>query len=500
MRFSEKSGGVILSYVQMVLNVLVKFIYTPFLLRALGQSEYGLFSLVMSIIGYLSILDLGFGGTVTRYTVKYRAENDKEKLHNLYGTLSAVYIIIGLIALFVCFALNYFSSSLFGETMSDSEISKLKIMLLLVGVNLLFSFPLQISASVIAAYEKFIFKNGINLIRTILQPIVMILLLFLINMKAIGAITVVTIFNFITYFLYYVYSVKKVDFKFSINNFDKDLIRAIVSFSIWMFLMMVFEQLQFNSGQFIIGLFNGTDIIAIWGIAMIFVLNFRSLATAISNVFAPSLMQMYFQKNEEGANAVIYRMIHLQAVILFYILFNYLLFGRPFIELWAGTTYVDAFTCSVIVMIPMTIALILDFCYWSQVADNKFVFRTVTMFSSLIVAFVIIYLLMRVSLLSYSIFMALSIIVGQILFVVVYIKKNMSVSLKEVFRNMGQVVFPLFTVYLLGFFFFKLLDIHIWKNSGILQLITDILFFNVVMTSTTWFFSLNREERAKLHA
>ena len=44
MIFDQKKGGVVLSYGQMVSNVLVKFIYTPFLLHALGQNEYGLFS------------------------------------------------------------------------------------------------------------------------------------------------------------------------------------------------------------------------------------------------------------------------------------------------------------------------------------------------------------------------------------------------------------------------------------------------------------------------
>ena len=80
----QKKWGVILRYIQMISNVVIKFVYTPFLLRALGQNEYGLFSLTMSIVGYLAILDLGFGSTVTRFTVKYRSEGDNQKLYQLY--------------------------------------------------------------------------------------------------------------------------------------------------------------------------------------------------------------------------------------------------------------------------------------------------------------------------------------------------------------------------------------------------------------------------------
>ncbi len=495
MSVSQKKGGVLLSYIQMASNVLVKFIYTPFLLRALGQSEYGLFSLVMSIVGYLAILDLGFGGTVTRYTVKYRAENDKESLYKLYGTLSIVYIAIGILALIICFVLHLAAESLFGATMTNEEIGKLKIMILLVGVNLLFSFPLQISTSVVIAYEKFIFKNGMALLRTLLQPTVMILLLYLVNIKAVGAIVTVTIFNFLTYLSYYIYSVLKLDFKFSLKNFDPGLIKSVLSFSFWMFLLMVFEQLQYNSGQFIIGLFNGTDVIAIWGIAMIFVLNYRSLSSAISNVFAPSLMQKYFQRDEVAANGVIMKMTRLQSVILFYILFNFVLFGSQFIEMWAGPQYSSAYYCSVIVMCPMAIALILDFCYWSQVAKNHFLFRTVTMYSCLIISFVIVYLARGIDLISYALYMALSMITGQIICILIYTKHNLSVSLLEVFKNIIKISFPMLIVCAVFYTMLNVANFHLLESPGFLQLIIDIVVVNVVLVPVTWFLSLNGEER-----
>ena len=62
--------GVILNYVIIALNGLVGIVYTPYMLRMLGQSEYGLYSLAASVIAYLSILDLGFGNAVVRYTAK----------------------------------------------------------------------------------------------------------------------------------------------------------------------------------------------------------------------------------------------------------------------------------------------------------------------------------------------------------------------------------------------------------------------------------------------
>ena len=62
--------GAILGYVNMIVSLLVSFLYTPILLKHLGQSEYGLYALVASIIGYLSVLDMGFGNAMIRFVSK----------------------------------------------------------------------------------------------------------------------------------------------------------------------------------------------------------------------------------------------------------------------------------------------------------------------------------------------------------------------------------------------------------------------------------------------
>ena len=71
--------GAILSYAIIVVNMLVGILYTPILTAKLGQSEYGLYSLVTAVISYLTILDFGFGNAIIIYTTKYRVSKQKEK-------------------------------------------------------------------------------------------------------------------------------------------------------------------------------------------------------------------------------------------------------------------------------------------------------------------------------------------------------------------------------------------------------------------------------------
>ena len=55
------------------------------MLRCLGQSEYGLYSLVASIIAYLTLLDFGFGNAIIRYTAKLRAERKEREQWQMFG-------------------------------------------------------------------------------------------------------------------------------------------------------------------------------------------------------------------------------------------------------------------------------------------------------------------------------------------------------------------------------------------------------------------------------
>ena len=95
---SQLRIGVVLSYINLGIGCLIPFIYTPVMLRILGQSEYGLYSLSNSVINYLTLLTFGFGSTVIRYLSKYRAEDNKEAVQKTFGLFLFLYSIAATLA------------------------------------------------------------------------------------------------------------------------------------------------------------------------------------------------------------------------------------------------------------------------------------------------------------------------------------------------------------------------------------------------------------------
>lgn len=189
--------GAILSYLLIILNNIIGLLYTPFMLRMMGPNEYGLYSLAASVVAYLTVLDLGFANSIIRYTAKFRVENKQKEQDEMFGMFFILYCCVSLLTLIAGICIYFHVDSLFGEKMTIADMDKIRIMILLMIFNLAFTFPMSIWGSIITAYEKFVFQKLINIVRVILNPLVMVMLL-LMGYKAIAMVVVITLFNIIT--------------------------------------------------------------------------------------------------------------------------------------------------------------------------------------------------------------------------------------------------------------------------------------------------------------
>ena len=134
---NQIKAGALLSYITLILNSVIALLYTPFMTFKLGQAEYGLYSLVASIISTLTVLDLGFGNAVIRYTAKLKAENKEKELGKMYGMFFVILSIIAFVSLIIGGVIYFNIDSLFGQSMSEGELVKLRIMFILLIIILM---------------------------------------------------------------------------------------------------------------------------------------------------------------------------------------------------------------------------------------------------------------------------------------------------------------------------------------------------------------------------
>ena len=85
--------GAILSYLSIVLNVVAGLIYTPWMVKIIGQSDYGLYTLAYSLIS-LFLIDFGLSSATARYVSKYHAEGNEKKVNDFLGVIYKLYFAI----------------------------------------------------------------------------------------------------------------------------------------------------------------------------------------------------------------------------------------------------------------------------------------------------------------------------------------------------------------------------------------------------------------------
>lgn len=494
MPVNQLKAGVVLNYVVIILNTVVGLLYTPYMLRMMGQSEYGLYSLVASVIAYLTVLDLGFGNAIVRYTAKFRAEKKTEEQYEMFGMFLLLYLVIGIIAFGIGLGLYFNVGTLFGDTMTAVELDRARIMMLLLVANLAFTFPMSIWGSIIQAYEDFVFQKSLNIFRIILNTAVMICLLHF-GYKAVAMVVVQTIFNVLTLVLNFIYCRRKLNIHiyFRFKHFHWGFLKEVAIYSFWIFLNAIMDRVYWSTGQFVLGAMVGTAAVAVFAIAIQLEGMYMQFSTAISSVFLPKVTAMVAtNRSRKEISDLFIRTGRMQYIVLAYILSGFIIFGRQFIELWAGAGYSDAYIISLLFFIPLTVPLIQNLGITILQARNEMKFRSV-----LYIIIALVSLAMQIVLTRYfggigcAMGVSGALVVGQILIMNVYYRRRQDLDIKTFWKEISKMsIIPIVLI-----FSSMLVIRHFFALDSWGKLILGIAAFSLVYIPLFFRFSMTDDER-----
>ena len=492
MPINQLKAGVVLNYVVILLNTLVGLLYTPYMLRMMGQSEYGLYSLVASVISYLTVLDLGFSNAIIRYTAKFRAEKKTQEQYEMFGMFLMLYLVIGIAAFGIGLGLYFNVDTLFGNTMTSVELGKARTMMLLLIFNLAFTFPMSIWGAIIQAYEDFVFQKALNIIRIILNTIVMICLLHF-GYKAVAMVVVQTVFNVLTLIINFIYCVKNLKIKVYFRHFQWGFLKEVAIYSFWIFLNAIMDRIYWSTGQFVLGAMVGTAAVAVFAVAIQLEGMYMQFSTAISSVFLPKVTAMVAtNRSRKEISDLFIRTGRIQYIVLAYILSGFIIFGRQFMELWAGAGYSDAYIISLLFFIPLTVPLIQNLGITILQARNEMKFRSV-----LYIIIALVSLWMQIVLTRYfggtgcAMGVSGALVVGQILIMNVYYRRRQDLDIMTFWKEISKMsIIPIVLI-----FSSMLVIRHFFALDSWGKLILGIAAFSLVYIPLFFRFSMTDEER-----
>lgn len=370
----QLKAGAIISYVNLLIGNIIPFIYTPIMLRILGQAEYGLYGIAQSIMGYIGLLNFGIGGTIVRYLSKYRAEGNREQEARVAGLFIKLYSVVCILILIagLTFAAHV---DIYDRSLSADEVETLRILVVLMTLNTALFLPFSVFSSVVIAYERYVFSKLVGALSSVAAPVLNLVLLYC-GYGSIGLVAASSIMNLATYGLYTWYALHRIQLRPSFGRTTPGLLREILGFSFFVFLASIVDTLFWTTDKLIIGWARGTADTAVYNIGATFNTYVTGLSSAISGLLVPKLTQMAVKNTpKEEYTRIFIKVGRIQFIVISFIVSAFIAFGRQFIALWAGPEYRLSYYIALLTMIPVTIPLIQNTGINILYALNKHQFR-----------------------------------------------------------------------------------------------------------------------------
>lgn len=376
---SQLKKGAILSYVNIALTNLIGLTLTPFIIKSLGESEYGLYTLIGALVAYFSLMDLGLNNTIVRFIAKYRTENDIITERKFLGSVFIIYFFISLAVVLLGIFFYFNLESFFKSSLDKVELEKAKIMFAILIFNIAITLPGGAFTAICNAYEQFVFPRVVTILKYILRAI-LIYGVLVYDGKAISIVVVDTILNVSLILVVLVFVFTKIKIQITFKGIEMALFKKIFKYSLWIFLMAIIGQFFWNTGQIVLGFKTNTTLIAIYGLGITLGGYYGGFAGAINTVFLPKATQMVLLKTNKELLEEMIKISRLLLVILSYILFAFILFGKEFVNLWVGNEYADSWFVATVIMIVYTIPLLQNFAHSIIEAKNKVFYKVVIYF------------------------------------------------------------------------------------------------------------------------
>lgn len=428
--------GVVLSYINVLISILYGFVSVPVLLSALGKSEYGVYSTIASMIGYMSILDFGIHNVLVRYLTKYRVQKDRKAYENLLAIAFMIYSIIAMVLLGIGMALYNNIPQIFSDSFSSAEIQIAQKIYWVVLIDLVLSLPGAVFQCVINAEEHFIFGRATLGVKQILK---LLLILLIANMGGRSFAFVLSVFglNIVVIFVQAIYAFTVLHMRVYLHSWNWPYIGDLFRYTSYVFIASIAEQILWKLDSVILGMRIGAMTVAVYAVAMNLVTIYKKFSGAVSGIFLPKATAMSVTNSSPEASVRLMTKVGIMQVsILSLVQVGFILIGKEFIYVWLGQGYEEVY----MIFLILTAALFIPSCQSIGVnileARNKHGFRAIVMCGLAIINLVSTYIAVgRYEMIGAAGCTATAVVLGQVLILNFYYKKELNLNIGKFFKD-----------------------------------------------------------------
>lgn len=333
----------LLLYFRMGVIMLIGLLVSRYIIKFLGETDYGLYGAVGGIVIAFSFLNGVMSSACNRYFAIEIGRNDSNALHRIFNLNVTIFIGIGVIILFLAETIGLWYLKCQMNYPADRSVAVLwvyQFSILSFMVNMM-STPYQ---AIIVSHEHMGVFAASSLIEAFLKLIVVFILaktqsdrLICYSALMFGLTSGMGLF----YFLYSSRHYEECRFSFYWN---REQFREVISYTGWNIIGALAGIGRFQGvNTFILNKFFGTSANASWTVGyQNFYLNVNNFVTNFTKAFNPQILKSYAQNEREPMMKLVFQSSKFSYMLLFFIILPIFIETPFLINIWLWKVHIPA--------------------------------------------------------------------------------------------------------------------------------------------------------------
>lgn len=329
--------NVLMNWAATAVGMVVPFFLTPFVVRSLGSSAYGVWILAMSTVAYLNLLDLGLRTAVIRYVSKAHAEQDAPAASRAIGAALWFRLLLAAAVILFSVGLAALFPHLFAIPAELRRAAQITVLLSAIGVAI--TLVSGVFGAVLSAIHRFDLLSSITIVQTLLRASGVVLILRSgggLKSLAYWEFAVVAVMGMLTCLVALkIFRPARVH----LGRPDVETLRTIWSYSYVTFIIIIAGQIIFNTDNLVVGAFLSVALVTAYSIGGSLIQYASQVVTALSTTFIPLASNIEASGRPEKMRQFLLRGTQATLALALPISVTLLLRGKSFVGLWMGPQY-----------------------------------------------------------------------------------------------------------------------------------------------------------------